>query len=211
DSPGLYGRERHGRRDQSQRHPRPEALGSPRGYVVPSGCRLLWPHPNLSRPPVDLWIRRQVLATAGRERVPNLLCVSVPSCRPLDPDGPSGRTRLSLHRPQWPSPSSQRLGIRIPARTCTRAACHEANGFAFAAARWIAGPAPARTFTFELSPPELPQQDVEYDYAGRQPVPAAGLPPAGHAALWAANETHEVQEKQEKEFRVFVSFVSFVA
>src|SRR5438046_3341108 len=75
DGPDLYGRERHGRRDQSQRHPRPEALGSPRGYVVPSGCRLLWPPPNLSRPPVDLWIRRQVLATAGRERVPNLLCV----------------------------------------------------------------------------------------------------------------------------------------
>ena len=29
---------------------RPEALGSPAGYVVPPGHRLLWPHPSLSTP-----------------------------------------------------------------------------------------------------------------------------------------------------------------
>jgi hypothetical protein len=34
---------------------------------------------------------------------------------------------------------------------------------------------------------ESPQPDVEYIYAGKQPIPAAGLSPARHAALWAAN------------------------
>jgi hypothetical protein len=43
-----------------------------------------------------------------------------------------------------------------------------------------------RTFTFELSSPESPPGDVEYNYAGKQSIPAAGLAPAGHAALWAA-------------------------
>ena len=32
----------------------PEALGSPTGYVVPPGHRLLWPHPTLSAPPAGL-------------------------------------------------------------------------------------------------------------------------------------------------------------
>src|SRR5271154_1839746 len=43
-----------------------------------------------------------------------------------------------------------------------------------------------RTFTLELSPVRSPRTDVEYDYVGRQPVPTAGLTPASHAALWAA-------------------------
>jgi hypothetical protein len=51
----------------------------------------------------------------------------------------------------------------------------------------IASPAPARTFTFELAPPESPRRGVEYHYTGRQPVPAAGLAPARRAALWAAD------------------------
>src|SRR5207245_11691146 len=32
-------------------------------------------------------------------------------------------------------------------------------------------PSPSRTFTFELSPPESPHRDVEYHYAGKQPIP----------------------------------------
>jgi hypothetical protein len=34
---------------------------------------------------------------------------------------------------------------------------------------------------------ESPHPDVEYNYAGKQPIPAAGLSPARYAALWAAN------------------------
>ena len=37
---------------------------------------------------------------------------------------------------------------------------------------------------------ESPPSDVEYIYAGKQPIPAAGLSPARHAALWAANGGH---------------------
>ncbi len=33
-----------------------------------------------------------------------------------------------------------------------------------------------------------PVPDVDYDYAGKQPIPAAGLSPARHTAVWAANE-----------------------
>jgi hypothetical protein len=45
-----------------------EALGSPAGYVVPPGHRLLWPHPSLSASPADLCIRRQVFAIRPRPR-----------------------------------------------------------------------------------------------------------------------------------------------
>jgi hypothetical protein len=38
---------------------------------------------------------------------------------------------------------------------------------------------------------ESPRPDVEYNYAGTQSIPAAGLTPARPAALWAANEEHE--------------------
>ncbi len=36
-----------------------------------------------------------------------------------------------------------------------------------------------------------PLNDVEYNYTGKQLIPATGLTPARHAALWAANEEHE--------------------
>ena len=171
--------------------PRPEALGSPPGSVVPAGHRVLWPHPSLSRPPVDLCLYRQVFAAAGRERVPNLLCVSLPSCHLCTPadrtvaHGCRFTVHSGLHRLRIGSASANPAHSG-PARRVTRLI-----EFAFATARWVASPAPARTFTFELSPRESPQRGVEYDYAGRQPAPAAGLPPARHAALWAANEDHE--------------------
>jgi hypothetical protein len=51
--------------------------------------------------------------------------------------------------------------------------------------RWLA--VLVRTLTLELSPGGSPRTGVEYDYVGRQPVPATGLSPASHAALWAAH------------------------
>ena len=49
---------------------RPEALGSPEGYVVPPGHRLLWPHLKLSVSPASLFPSpRQVFALrSGRSR-----------------------------------------------------------------------------------------------------------------------------------------------
>ncbi len=58
-----------------------------------------------------------------------------------------------------------------------------------AAARKLAGPSPTRAFTFELAPPQSPARGVEYNYAGKPSIPAAGLTPASHAALWAAHAT----------------------
>jgi hypothetical protein len=42
---------------------------------------------------------------------------------------------------------------------------------------------------------ESPHFDVEYIYAGKQPIPAAGLSPARHAALWAASRAAEIAER----------------
>jgi hypothetical protein len=45
----------------------------------------------------------------------------------------------------------------------------------------------ATTFTIKLSSYKSPFYDVDYYYAGIRTIPATGLSPARHAALWAAN------------------------
>jgi hypothetical protein len=48
------------------------------------------------------------------------------------------------------------------------------------------------SFRFLESPPE----NVEYNYPAKQSIAGAGLSPARHAALWAANRGHrEIREK----------------
>ena len=73
-------------------HVRPEALGSPEGYAVLPGHRLLWPHPSL-------WIRNRAISVfpafgargnrprAAIQRVPNLLRKTVRPCRLPYPGG----------------------------------------------------------------------------------------------------------------------------
>src|ERR1019366_10420056 len=39
---------------------------------------------------------------------------------------------------------------------------------------------------------------VEYNYAGKQPLPAAGLTPARNKALWAATRNHERAKKEKR-------------
>jgi hypothetical protein len=73
------------------------------------------------------------------------------------------------------------------ARWFLRGSCNEADRFTCVTARTIASPHQHGTFTVELSPGGSPQPGVDYDYAGKQPIPAAGLAPARHTALWAAN------------------------
>jgi hypothetical protein len=64
----------HFKRVVCHRTSRPEALGSPAGYAVPPGHRLLWPHPRLWSPPADLCFIRRVfvaqLLPTGRAEVP---------------------------------------------------------------------------------------------------------------------------------------------
>ena len=50
----------------------------------------------------------------------------------------------------------------------------------------LAGAAPTRAFTFELSFPESPPRNVEYNYTGKQSIPVTGLAPDRPTALWAA-------------------------
>jgi hypothetical protein len=67
----------------------------PSGLCCPPDHRLLWPHPSLSLSSPHLCIRGGLLQPMGlhraeNERFPNLLLVSVPSCRPPYPGGPDG-------------------------------------------------------------------------------------------------------------------------
>jgi hypothetical protein len=62
----------------------------------------------------------------------------------------------------------------------------------------LACAAPTRAFTFELSSPESPPGNVEYDYTGIQSIPVTGLAPDRPAALWAAYKGHG-EEKQNQE------------
>jgi len=74
---------------------RPEALGSPTGYAVPSGLRLLRPHEPLSASPTGLSISsRQVFALrsgrGGYRKVPQFtphVFLSVPSSVPRQSNG----------------------------------------------------------------------------------------------------------------------------
>ncbi len=95
---------------------RPEALGSPAGYAVPPGHRLLWPHEPLSVSPPGLSISSGGSLSYGpivtdSERFPNLLRMSFSPCRRPYP-GSRMELRLFLLHPHWPSPSLHRLGIR---------------------------------------------------------------------------------------------------
>jgi len=54
----------------------------------------------------------------------------------------------------------------------------------------MAHPSPTRTFTTELAPAGSPRTNVGYHYIGTQSTPMAGLAPARHAAVWAANGDH---------------------
>lgn len=90
---------------RSPERSRPEALGSPAGCAVPPGHSLLRPHLPLSAPLSGLFSSSQRISSrplslgTGAERFPNLLHVSVPSCRLPYPGGPHGCSRLILRSP----------------------------------------------------------------------------------------------------------------
>jgi len=111
DAAGHKGRHRNPGLPVSSRPSRPEALGSPAGYVVRPGHRLLWPHPSHSSPFGGLF--PSSAEDFGGEWVPTLSCASVRACHPLYPGGLVG-CRLLLPRRRWSSPSSQRLDIHSP-------------------------------------------------------------------------------------------------
>jgi hypothetical protein len=77
------------------------------------------------------------------------------------------------------------------ARWFLRESYNEADRFTCVMARTIASPHQQGTFTVELALGGSPRPSVDYDYAGKQPIPATGLAPARYTALWAANESYE--------------------
>ena len=132
------------------------------------------------------------LVWAGIERLPNLLRMSLSSVPPYVP-----RRARRLHL-TVPSPSvlafatfAQARHPQSHTRRFSRGSCNEAARFAscYGPEELLALHRQGRLLSsFHLV--ESPQPNVEYNYAGKQPIPAAGLTPARHAALWAANEEH---------------------
>ena len=136
---------------------RPEALGSAAGCSVPPHRRLLWPHPSLSLSSTHLCIRGWLLQPrdlprAENERFPNLLLVSVPSCRPPYPGGPDGclwlcfaiRTGLRRFRTGSASTCSTHVGSGVGFVT-------RLQGSLNATARRLARPTPTKAITLKLS------------------------------------------------------------
>jgi hypothetical protein len=136
---------------------RPEALGSAAGYSVPPHHRLLWPHPSLSVSSTHLFIRGWLLQPRGlpraeNERFPNLLPVSVPSCRPPYPGGPDGclwlyftiRSGLRHFRIGSASTSPTHVGSGVGRVT-------RLQGSLNVTARRLARPSPTRALTLKLS------------------------------------------------------------
>ena len=113
------------------------------------------------------------------ERVPNLICLSVLI---VPPSVPRRTERLT--------PDCCFIALAGLRHSRTGSASHTGligflPGFLtrlqsslYAAARRDCSPFTDRAFTFELSPPKSPPRGVEYDYAGKQSIPATGLSPA---------------------------------
>ena len=174
---------------QQLEHVHPEALGSPPGYVVPTGHRLLRPHgASESLPTTYGFVARAAAPKENRlkvgiQRVPNLLRWTVLACRLPYPGDPKSAIDcfflfgISLHpdvtgsAPHW-----KFRGCRVHSFPNPQELLRPAS--------WLA--LLSRTFTFELAPTRSPSISVEYDYVDKQSIPTAGLSPASPTALWAA-------------------------
>jgi hypothetical protein len=136
------------------------------------------------------------LVWAGVERLPNLIRTSFPFVPPLVPRW-TERVPLAVASPLLVAfaISAQARHPQPHALRFSRGKRNEAARFAscYGPEESLALPRQGRLLSsFHLV--ESPQPNVEYNYAGKQPIPAAGLTPARHAALWAANEGHEEHE-----------------
>jgi len=178
--------------------PRPAALQSrgpwlARGLCCPAGsspamasCETLAPLPATyglyagSLPDGLVW--------AGSERFPNLLRLSLPAVPPSVPRW-TARVRVAV-------PSSVALAFTFfaEARHPHGPRRRFSRGWRNGAAKFASCYGPAGLLALHrqgrlrpsFRPPGSPRPSVGYHYAGKQPIPAAGLAPARHAALWAA-------------------------
>jgi hypothetical protein len=125
------------------------------------------------------------LVWAGNEKVPNLSRLSFPIVPSSVPRRLGDCLRLLLDRPLWPSPSSHKVGARLSTLgRFLRGSCNEAAKFAL-----CYGPMELLALlrqghlrsSFHLL--GHPWGGVEYDYAGKQPIPATGLTPVRQATV----------------------------
>ena len=174
---------------QQLKHVHPEALGSPSGYVVPTGHRLLRPHARLESLPAAYGFAAGAAApkenglrweSRGSPIYSAGLCSRAASYTPA-----TRRVRLTVssssvlaftpvsrvRRPHW-----KFRGCRVHSFPSPQELLRPAS--------WLA--LLSRTFTFELAPTRSPSISVEYDYVDKQSIPTAGLSPASPTALWAA-------------------------
>ena len=175
---------------------RPEALGSPAGYAVPPGLRLLRPHEPLSASPPGLSISsRRVFALRpdrdGYREVPQFtprVFLTVPSSVPRQSNGaPTVSSPFTLafafSAQARHLPSTRRFSMgRLCSRGCNiRFMLRPGELLALHRQELLLS-----SFRFSGSPP----RSVEYNYPAKQSIAGAGLSPARHAALWAASRGH---------------------
>ena len=133
------------------------------------------------------------LVWAGIERLPNLLRMSLSSVPPSVPRR-TGRLPVTV-----PSSSIIAFAISTQARHPQPHARRFSHGKRNEAAKFVLCYGPVESLalhrqgrlhsSFHLN--ESPRSDVKYNYAGKQSIPATGLSPVKHAALWAANRGTE--------------------
>ena len=143
---------------QQLQHVHLEALGSPSGYVVPSGHRLLRPHPRLWIPPRHLWIRGGGFCTQGiglRWESRGSPIYSVGLCSRADSHTPVAPK--SAHDCCFLVGFSLHLPVKGSAITLVVSRLQSSLRAYFALmlrpASWLA--LLSRTFTFELAPTQV--------------------------------------------------------
>ena len=130
---------------------------------------------------------------ADTERFPNLLHVSLSPCRRPYPGSRMELADCFLLHPRWPSPSLQRLGIcqGLPAGSHWVVCDFGAATFAL-----CYGPVSCLLFTDKsfyfraFASRGHPQEASSITIRPNSQIAGAGLSPARHAALWAANRGH---------------------
>ena len=177
----------------------PAALGSPAGCSVPPGRRLLWPHPSLSGASTDLFVFIQRifpfqsypgLPLRGSPIYSARLSLRAVFPTPLDQEGAFDRffpSRVDLRQFRNGSASKIFHAIRFHVVGFTRL-----QSSLHVTARQVCSPCIGQDFYSRAFTSSVTIGSVEYNYAGLQSTPAAGLSPARRAALWAANETNPI-------------------
>jgi hypothetical protein len=138
------------------------------------------------------------LVWAGIERLPNLLRVSFPPVPPPVPrrsrwlhmtvTSPSVLAFAKSALARQPHPHTRRFSRGERNEAAKFALCYGPEGLLALHRQGLL------LSSFRLG--ESPHPDVEYNYTGKQPIPAAGLSPARYAALWAASRSRKQVKKQ---------------